>query len=173
MYCVIDPFDSLSVSPPTPHNFQNCWPISAKDKKEVKALKRSLTSFIEFGGWVEDTEPDWCPTRNKASVTAQHLYFLIDLLLSSQRVSCQHVSAKVALNYWENVMSSAQLISAAMKDSWGAWKWMSNGAGHKAQHKWTKLLQWGKGGDVRIANANPQKITSLVLLFSEQIVYFY
>lgn len=157
----------MSVSPPTPHNLQNCWPISAKDKNGVKALKRNLTSFIEFGGWIEDTEPDWCPARNKASVTAQQFSFLIDLLLPSQQIFCQHVSAKVALNYWEYIMSSAQLISAGMKNSWGDWKGKSNGVGHKAQHKWTKLLQQGKGRDVRISNTNPQKTTALALLFSE------
>lgn len=86
-YCIIDPSDLLSVSPSTPYNFQSCWPISAKDKNEIKALKRNLTSFIELDGWREDTEPDWCLTRNKASVTAQQLPFLIHLLLSSGQVS--------------------------------------------------------------------------------------
>jgi len=130
-------------------------------------------SFVEFGGWIEDTEPDWCPTRNKASVTAEQFRFLIDLLLQNQQVFCQHVCAKVALNYWEYVMSSAQLISADMKGSWGDGEGECNGVGHEAVYKWTKLLQQDKGRAVRISDTNLQKITSLILLFSEQFALLF
>lgn len=96
--------------------------------------------------------------------------FLIDLLLSSQQVFCQQVSAKVALNYWDHITSSTQLTSEDTKDSWGERKGKSNGFGHKSQHKQAKLLQWREGRYAKISNKNPQNIPLLSLLFSEQLV---
>lgn len=74
-YSIIDASNPFSAIPTSPHNFQNLKFGLFQPKHEVKILKRNFASFTEFGGYIEDTEPYSCSTRNKASVIAQQLSF--------------------------------------------------------------------------------------------------